>query len=429
MIIEQEKLDDLEEIKILDPSEMWKRMKRVPEQIMSAGDQVSNIVLPAQYRTAKAVVFAGMGGSAVAGDFVQSVLAAHAAEFLPEPMESNQNAVPIFVVSRSHSLPSWVDETTLVFISSYSGNTFETLACFEDAVKRAAMIIVLTSGGKLQEKAASVGVPVFDVGGFVDHQSSPKDAVEPRTTVMASFVGSLGMLCKLDLVSWQSAFGSKLNIPKLARWAEGFTRLYEPLNTRHNFAKELATRLAGKIVVIYGGDELDSVARRWKTQINENADSWAFAEVLPDANHNAVNGYRVEGMTGNVEVVLLSHTDIQSPENTKLHKLQELFRSKGVSVHPVSVESQLIAGENIERMDERQSQRELDLWLQPRNYNPNFPTEEFRKRMRRMLDLQTPVTGIIVGTCLGDWVSYYMALLTGVDPSPVPHITELKDVP
>ena len=51
MVIEQEKLDDLEEIKTLDPSEMWKRMKTVPEQIMSAGEQVSNIVLPAQYRT------------------------------------------------------------------------------------------------------------------------------------------------------------------------------------------------------------------------------------------------------------------------------------------------------------------------------------------------------------------------------------------
>ena len=189
-------------------------------------------------------------------------------------------------------MPAWVDETTLVLISSYSGNTQETLACFDDAVKRSAMIIVLTSGGKLQEKAASAGVPNFDVARFIDHQSSSKDSVEPRTTVMTSFVGSLGLLCKLELI------GGELNIPVLAGFAEDFTRLYEPSNSIDNFAKELATRLAGKIVVIYGGDELDSVARRWKTQINENADACAFADVLADAKHNSVNGYRVEGMKG-----------------------------------------------------------------------------------------------------------------------------------
>ena len=214
MVIEQEKLDDLEEIKTLDPSEMWKRMKTVPEQIMSAGEQVSNIVLPAQYRTAKAVVFSGMGGSAVAGDFVQSVLASTWID-----RDSHQSAAPIFGVYRSHSLPAWVDETTLVLISSYSGNTQETLACFDDAVKRSAMIIVLTSGGKLQDKAARAGVPIFDVGGVIDHESFSKDSVEPRTTVMASFVGSLGLLCKLDLVH------GELNIRELAGFAEDFTRL------------------------------------------------------------------------------------------------------------------------------------------------------------------------------------------------------------
>ena len=389
MVIEQEKLDDLEEIKTLDPSEMWKRMKTVPEQIMSAGEQVSNIVLPAQYRTAKAVVFSGMGGSAVAGDFVQSVLASTWID-----RDSHQSAAPIFGVYRSHSLPAWVDETTLVLISSYSGNTQETLACFDDAVKRSAMIIVLTSGGKLQEKAARAGVPIFDVGGFIDHESFSKDSVEPRTTVMASFVGSLGLLCKLDLVH------GELNIRELAGFAEDFTRLYEPLNATDNFAKELATHLAGKIVVIYGGDELDSVARRWKTQINENADSWAFAEALPDANHNSVNGYRVEGIKNNVEVVLLSHTHIQGQGHTKLHRLQELFQSKGVSVNPVSLESQLIVRDKIAK---------------------SLPLLRVGQ--------QIEIMRIMVGTCLGDWVSYYMALMTGVNPSPVPHITELKDVP
>ena len=431
MVIEQEKLDDLEEIKKLDPSNMWERMMTVPEQILSAGEQVSNIVLPEVYRNAKAVVFAGMGGSAVAGEFVESVLSSTWFE-----RESRQGAAPIFLVSRSHSLPSWVDETTLVFVSSYSGNTEETLACFDDAVQRSAMIIALTSGGKLQAKATGSGVPIFDVGGFI-HQGLPrKDTVEPRITVMGSFVGSLGLLQKLELV------GGEFDTTWLAIFAKEVTSLYipssptnaadekpefgwmgiRPLMPRDNFAKQLATRLAGKIAVVYGGDELDSVARRWKTQINENADSWAFAEALPDANHNSVNGYRLDGMEDKVEVVLLSNGESQSP---KLGKVQELFRSKDISVRSILIDSQMKIVENGYLRNADEFGQEVRRSPKPVNISAYGPWREWKSKYDQHLE----IVRILVGTCLGDWVSYYMALLTGVDPSPVPHITALKDVP
>ena len=97
---------------------------------------------------------------------------------------------------------------------------------------------------------------------------------------------------------------------------------------------------------------------------------------------------------------MLSHTHIQRQGHTKLHRLQELFQSKGVSVNPVSLESQLIVRDKIAK---------------------SLPLLRVGQ--------QIEIMRIIVGTCLGDWVSYYMALMTGVNPSPVPHITELKDVP
>ena len=436
MAIEQKKLDDLVEIKILDPSNMWERMIAVPEQIISAGKQVSEIALPEIYRNAKAVVFAGMGGSAVAGDFLQSVLLSKWCE-----RGGRQVAAPIFLVSRSRSLPSWVDETTLVFISSYSGNTEETLACFDDAVERAAMIIAFTSGGKLHEKATGAGVPIFDVGGFIHQGLPPRDTVEPRTTVMASFVGSLGVLCRLGLVDgeldtvWLAAFAREVMsfyIPSSPTNAAEEPTIEGSLWPSHNLAKQLATRLAGKIVVVYGGDELDSVARRWKTQINENADSWAFAEALPDANHNSVNGYRLEDMESKVEVVLLSNGDPRFP---KLDKVQELFRSKGVPVQSVSIHSQMRRVEDRHRF----ASSPTNLQQQVTNHANRVAEQGHRALVREKereyrgwkdkYNQHLEITRILIGTCLGDWVSYYMALLTGVDPSPVPHITALKDVP
>ena len=393
MIIEQEKLDDLEAIKILDPSNMWERMKTVPEQMISAGKQVSELAFPAAYRNARAIVFAGMGGSAVAGDFVQSVL------------ESRQVVVwgrrPIFVVSRSSSLPMWVDETTLVFISSYSGNTGETLACFDAAVERSAMIVVLTSGGKLHEKAMRAGVPIFDLGRFIHQEFPEREKIEPRTTVMTSFIGTFGVLCDLGLV-----FGSEvqLELPfdtiKLAEYTETLISKYVPSTPIHvNSAKQLAIELAGKIVVIYGSGELNSVARRWKNQINENADSWAFSETLPEANHNSVNGYRLENMKGKLEVVLLGASS-DNDGFTKRAVVKQLFQDKGISVRSILKE-------------------ELEQVSQAESFDKAFPVT-YGSFMR-------PIEEILAGTCLGDWVSYYMALLIGVDPSPVPHITALKD--
>lgn len=383
MVIEQKKLDDLEAIKVLDPSNMWERMRTVPEQISSAAAQVSAMAFPPSYRDAKAVVFAGMGGSAVAGDFVQSVL-------------SLGLRTPIFVVSRGYSLPLWVDENTLVFISSYSGNTAETLACFDDGVRRSAMLVVFTSGGELYQKAKGAGVPIFDVAGFV-YPGFPRDTLEPRTTVVASFIGSLGILCDLELAQ----FGGDLDVDKLQRVSKSVLDKYSPtMPTSTNFAKQLAIGLAGKVVVVYGTDFLDSVARRWKTQINENANSWAFSEMFPDANHNSVNGYQLEeNMQGNVEVVFIvpgPPFEARTPE--KIAKARQLFEGKEVSVRVVSIEEDL---KELKTAD---------------THNPAlWYTHEL-------------ILQILIGSCLGDWVSYYMALLTEVDPAPVPHISALKGI-
>ena len=170
--------------------------------------------------------------------------------------------------------------------------------------------------------------------------------------------------------------------------------------TSTNFAKQLAIGLAGKVVVVYGTDFLDSVARRWKTQINENANSWAFSEMFPDANHNSVNGYQLEeNMQGNVEVVFIvpgPPFEARTPE--KIAKARQLFEGKEVSVRVVSIEEDL---KELKAAD---------------THNPAlWYTHEL-------------ILQILIGSCLGDWVSYYMALLTEVDPAPVPHISALKGI-
>ena len=147
----------------------------------------------------------------------------------------------------------------------------------------------------------------------------------------------------------------------------------------HNQAKTLAIRLYGKIVVIYGAGILTDVARRWKTQINENSKQWAFFETLPELNHNAVLGYRYPA---------------DSPD-----RIYVLFL-RCQSLHPRTLIRYNITGELLEKSGI------------PYQYLDSQGGNDLKHVMNLVL--------------LGDWVSYYLAVLNGIDPSPVPEIDLLK---
>jgi glucose/mannose-6-phosphate isomerase len=256
-------LDNASIYQQFDKSGMLNHLHRFPEQCQKAWEKVLKFELPHEYTEISNVVIVGMGGSAIGGDIVRRLALA----------ESN---LPVWV-HRDYGLPVFVDESTLVIASSYSGNTEETLSAFTKSLKTSAKKLVITSGGKLKHLAENEGIPAF----VVDYQAPP------RAAFPHSFIPLVGIFQKIGLLGDKSADLQEA-VDILKKLSRDFIET-RPLAS--NPAKQLAAKLWGRVAIIYGADILSEVAQRWKEQFNENSKAWAFFESFPELNHNAVAGY------------------------------------------------------------------------------------------------------------------------------------------
>jgi glucose/mannose-6-phosphate isomerase len=256
-------LDDPEVYNQCDPEGMLARIKELPWQCQQAWQAAMSFNLPADYADIERVIILGMGGSAIGGDLVRSLVEAEA-------------EIPI-LIHRDYGLPAFVNDRTLVIASSYSGNTEEILSAFEAALKTGAKKLAMTTGGKLQAMAEKNGIPVFKI----DYKA------QPRAALGFSFLPTLGVLQRLGFLRDKAA-----DVAETAQVLERLsTKLDEKSPLSSNPAKQLAQRLHGCLPVIYGAGILAEAAHRWKTQLNENSKAWAFYEVFPELNHNATVGY------------------------------------------------------------------------------------------------------------------------------------------
>ena len=276
-----------------------------------------------------------------------------------------ESSVPI-LVNRDYGLPAFVDDRTLIIASSYSGNTEETLSSFEPALKTGARKLVMTTGGRLAEIAGENNIPVFKI----------EYKAQPRAALGFSFVPTLGVLQKLGLLSDKSA-----DVEEAVKVLEQLSgKLDEESPLSANPAKQLAQRLYGKLPVIYGAGILSEAAHRWKTQINENGKAWAFYEVFPELNHNATVGFPLPPeVVSRVYVVLL-----RSP----------LFNQRVKLRYEVTCELLERAGVKYEYVDSQGN---------------------------------SALSQMVSTVMMGDYVSYYLAILYRVDPSPVEVINYLKE--
>ncbi|MCS7085709.1 MAG: bifunctional phosphoglucose/phosphomannose isomerase, partial [Bacteroidia bacterium] len=202
------------------------------------------------------VVLAGLGGSAFGGEVVKNMLYGK----LKTP----------FVVSRGYDLPAWVGSRTLVMLSSYSGNTEETLSAAEIAHKTGAACVCVTHGGRLADFARDRRLPVFVLpAGF-----------PPRAAVAYSIVAQLYVLKNFGLIA-EDDF-----LPSLR---EALDVLRE--RKVQSFALECAAALHDRVPVVYAPDPYESVAVRFRQQINENAKMLCWHHVLPEMNHNELVGW------------------------------------------------------------------------------------------------------------------------------------------
>jgi glucose/mannose-6-phosphate isomerase len=272
---------------------------------------------------------------------------------------------PLIFVNREYSLPPFVDEKTLVITSSYSGNTEETLTAFKQALQRNCKKLAMTTGGSLQKMAEAAGVPVFRI----EHVSPPRAALGYGLLPLIAFLCQLGFLPDMEqLVRNSAAIIDK----KLQSWGEDVLE-------EKNLAKALARQLRGRIVVIYGAGILSEVAHRWATQLNENSKAWAFHQSFPELNHNALVGYEFPAeLARHISVVLLRSPNLHPRILMRYGITMEILQSRGISYH--------VAEDSAE------------------------------DSLSCMLSM----------VFLGDWVSYYLAILYEIDPTPVRVIEGLK---
>lgn len=345
-------LDNPDVFRKLDPQDMLDRIAELPLQCRDAWRKVQNLELPSDYRRVEGVVILGMGGSAICGDLLRTLV---------EP----ECPVPI-LVNRNYDVPAFVSAKTLVIVSSYSGNTEETLSAFEDAREKGANLLAVTTGGKLTRRAQKLDVPLL----LFDYKS------QPRAALGHSLVLLLGVLTKLGMVADKSA--------DLEEAIEVMEALQKEINKSvplaENPAKGLAKKLCGHLPVVYGAAHLAEVAHRWKTQFNENSKAWAFFEKLPELNHNAVVGYEFPvDLAEKASVVMLTSTLYSQPIKTRFQVTQEILTKRGVDYEVV------------------------EAWG------------------------RSPLTQMLSAIHFGDYVSYYLALLYGVNPTPVEIIDYLKE--
>jgi glucose/mannose-6-phosphate isomerase len=262
-------------------------------------------------------------------------------------------------------LPPFVDRNTLLIASSYSGNTEETLSAFTASLKTPAKKLAITAGGRLKKLAEKEGIPVF----VIDYRAPP------RAAFPHSFVPLVGIFQKLGLLDDKSA-DLKQALKILNKLAGDFVET-RPLAS--NPAKQLAARLWGHLAVIYGGEILSEVGRRWKTQLNENSKAWAFFELFPELNHNAVAGYDFPPEVKDRVFVVLLHSALFSPRSRFHYEATaKLLVKSGISHEVVGA-----VGE-------------------------------------------TALAQVMSLVLFGDYVSLYLAMLNEIDPTPLAAVDFVK---
>ena len=335
-------LDDLKYIHEKDGQDALGFAEKQWQQI------AQNFDVPVQKGEFDNIVFAGMGGSALAA----LISASWPGYYVP------------FEIVRNYSLPAYVSGKTLFIASSYSGNTEETLSALEAAEQKGAKIAVITSGGQLGDIAKNKSYSTA----LLPRGFQPRYATLYNLKAIISLLDACGITSgKVAELEGQEGFLKQ----SVAGWLP-------TIPADQNLAKKIARELMGKSVVIYSGPGLFPAAYKWKISVNENAKQIAWTGQLPEADHNEILGWTQQPGQKPYAVV-----DIRSSlDHSRIQKRFEITE-------------RLLSG-----------RRPAPIVIKPEG--------------------QTLLQQLLWTIALGDFVSLYLALLNGLNPTPVELIEKLK---
>ncbi len=339
---------DRDQIAAVDSTDQLTDVLALPEHLRDAVWKTAAAEVP-EHDSPAGLIVAGMGGSSIGGRLAREML-------------GDTCSRPV-IPALGYGLPPWTTPETTVLCASYSGNTEETLACYEAAGALGAHRVVAASGGSLAELARADGVPVIPLAG----------GLQPRAAVAYQIVAALE-------VAAQCGAGPRLTseLDVAAEHLEALVEDWGPDGAEDALPKRLARALHERIPMIAGAGLTRPIAYRWKTQLNENAKVPAFSHELPELDHNELVGWEGSAELGRFAAVFLEDSDTHPRIADRVELTARLIEECGGEVHRVSTVG------------------------------------------------STAVERVLSGVLLGDLVSLYLGVLRGVDPGPVELIERLK---
>lgn len=299
--------NDITAIKRLDKSDMYSKLTGFPNQVRDAYNNLSDIRLPSLKNDKYgSIVIAGMGGSAIGGDFVRALLL-------------DESTIPLLVV-RNYSLPRFVGKNSLVIAVSYSGNTEEVIAVYQEARRRGSTCVVVSSGGKLSSAARNDKVPLITV----------KEGYHPREAVGYLLLSIYHILGETRLFSIRLE-----DIEMLSSFLEqSGSKLVSEVSESENSAKFMAGRCFGKLPIIFcDGGVYEVAAKRLKNQLAENSKVLSFVSVLPESNHNEIVGFEKLTIPGEKLIAIMIYDELSHPRiKAGMKAVSRILGDRGIEI-------------------------------------------------------------------------------------------------
>lgn len=343
-------LDDASEVSSIDRSRMLSIMEKTHTRLEPPSDAASTCI--GGLERPRNVVFGGVGGSGIIGDIVSDYLRSY-------------GKIPVSVC-RALELPAYVGRDTLFVAISYSGETRETLSMFDQAIRKGAKVIAVSSGGKLIPESVRNKIGYLKVPG----------GLLPRVALPELLAATLFVMGLAEVISRPADLlrGASETLQAQVR------EIGPSVSLPQNKAKQMAARLEGRLPLLFGSEEAACVLRRFKNELNENSKLPAVYFTLPEAFHDDIEGLNMMCKLSHPQPVFLRDRDEGDRQRRTREGLYDFLRGLGLQILEFEGE-----GSN---------------------------------RLERLL---TAIT-------FGDYVSVYLALIRGVDPSELELIPRFREV-
>jgi glucose/mannose-6-phosphate isomerase len=308
-------LDDLRQLGGLDSQNMRRHIDSLADQVEAAWTLGGLMPLPTSFNRIDRIVVVGMGASALAGEMLAALVA-------------DSCNVPILVY-RGYELPAFVDgQSTLVVGISYSGTTEETLAALDLADARGTQLLVITANAELGKWVESRGTTAWVYSPENAADLSSRAVLGWNFGLLIALINQLGLIADISAEVADAIQATRSRVPLVG--LDGIVV--------KNPAKRMAGQLIGRIPVIYGAGILSPVAKRWVTQLNENAKTWAQWGELPEHNHNALSGIIFpRALMTKVSVVILASLQYDHPRIKMRQEItKKMLLQQGIAVDAIA---------------------------------------------------------------------------------------------